>query len=108
MGAVVGRLVAAARMPTSASPVPTLKIAPTSGMSAATIEPNMMSSSRSAQARPMTSESGVVRLLPDLAGAAAVLDGQPGLLAPASPPSSSLSRYAASSEAGTTSHETLP
>ena len=63
--------------PTSASPVPTLKTAPTSGISAATIEPNMMSSSTSAQRQADDLRHRVVRLLPDLAGAAAVLDGQP-------------------------------
>ena len=50
-------LMAAATSPTSASPVPTLKTAPTSGISAATIEANMMSRSTSAALRPISSDT---------------------------------------------------
>ena len=42
--------------PSSARPVSTLKIAATSGMPAAISEPNMISSSTSAHASPMTSD----------------------------------------------------
>jgi hypothetical protein len=56
VGAVVGKVNAAASRPTSDRPAPTLKIAETSGIAAAMTEPNMNSSSTSAHDRPMTSD----------------------------------------------------
>ena len=56
VGAVVGKVMAEARTPSSDRPASTLKIAVTSGMAAATSEPNMNSSSSSAQASPITSD----------------------------------------------------
>ena len=56
VGAVVGKVLAAASSPSSESPAPTLKIADSSGIAAAISEPNMNSSSTSAQARPMISD----------------------------------------------------
>ena len=56
VGAVVGNVTSRAISPSSASPDRTLKIAASSGMPAAISEPNMISSSTSAQDRPMTSD----------------------------------------------------
>ena len=56
VGAVVGNVISRASSPSSARPDSTLKMAETSGMAAATSEPNMASSSTSAQASPMTSD----------------------------------------------------
>ena len=53
---MVGNVIAAASRPSTDSPAPTLNSAETSGMAAAITDPNMNSSSASAQARPMTSE----------------------------------------------------
>jgi hypothetical protein len=56
VGAVVGKVVAEASSPSSASPAPTLKIADSSGIAAAIREPNMNSSRTRAQVRPMISD----------------------------------------------------
>jgi hypothetical protein len=56
VGAVVGNVIAAASTPSKDSPAPTLKIADTSGIAAATTEPNMNSSRISAQPRPISSD----------------------------------------------------
>jgi hypothetical protein len=56
VGAVVGNVTTRASSPRSASPDSTLKIAATNGMPAAISEPNMISSSTSAHASPMTSD----------------------------------------------------
>ena len=56
VGAVVGNVTTRASSASSASPESTLKIADTSGIAAAMSEPNMISSSTSAHARPMTSD----------------------------------------------------
>ena len=107
VGAVVGRFVAAASRPTTARPLPTLKIAASKGIAAATIDANMIRSSSRAQVRPMISESRSFGACP---------------IWPAPPPYSTVSpacragctavsnvdRYAESSDAGTTSQETPP
>ena len=56
VGAVVGNVITRVSSASSASPDSTLKIADTRGIAAATSEPNMISSSTSAQVRPMTSD----------------------------------------------------
>ena len=56
VGAVVGNVAAAASRPRMDSPVRTLSTAENSGMMAATNDANMISSSTSAQARPMISD----------------------------------------------------
>ena len=56
MGPVVGIVTTLASSASSASPASTLKIAATSGIAAATSDQNMISSSTSAQASPMTSD----------------------------------------------------
>ena len=56
VGAVVGNVTAAASSPSSESPATTLKIADSSGIAAVISEPNMSSSSTSAQDRPMISD----------------------------------------------------
>ena len=56
VGAVVGNVTNRASSPSSASPASTEKTADTSGIAAATSEPNMASSSNSAHDRPMTSD----------------------------------------------------
>ena len=65
--------------PSSASPDSTLKIADTSGIAAATSEPNMNSSSTSAQRQPDDLGLDVAGLLADLPRAGAVLHLQAGL-----------------------------
>ena len=56
VGAVVGNVIADARIPSRDRPAPTLNSADTSGIAAAISEPNMNSSSASAQIRPISSE----------------------------------------------------
>ena len=56
VGAVVGNVIADASRPSSDRPAPTLNKADTSGIAAAISDPNMNSSSASAQISPMSSE----------------------------------------------------
>ena len=56
VGAVVGNVITRVSSASRASPDSTLKIADTSGIAAAMSETNMISSSTSAQVRPMTSD----------------------------------------------------
>ena len=57
VGAVVGNVVADASSPSSESPALTANTADSSGTAAASTEPNMNTSSSSAQPRPMASEA---------------------------------------------------
>jgi hypothetical protein len=56
VGAVVGNVITLASSASSASPASTLKIADSSGIAAAISDQNMIRSSTSAQASPMTSD----------------------------------------------------
>ena len=56
VGPVVGTVTTLASSASSASPASTLKMAETSGIAAAISDQNMISSSTSAQASPMTSD----------------------------------------------------
>ena len=53
---MVGNVISRASRPSSASPDSTLKIADSSGIAAATSDPNMASSSTSAQPSPIASD----------------------------------------------------
>ncbi len=107
VGAVVGKVVAAASSPTNDRPASTLSRADRSGMAAAAIEANMNSSSTSAQVRPMISELLSLVAWPIWPAPAPYSTCSPAARAGLTAVSSSL-RYALSSVAGTTFHDTVP
>jgi hypothetical protein len=106
VGAVVGNVTAAAISPSSASPAVTLKIADTSGIAAATSEPNMISNSTSARLRPMTSDFRSWVVCPIWPAPPPYSTCSPALVAGATA-LLSLSRYVASSELGFTFQATV-
>ena len=81
VGAVVGNVTTAASSPSSASPASTEKTADTSGIAAATSEPNMASSSNSAQRQADDLRLHVLGLLADLPAPAPYSTCRPALVA---------------------------